>query len=60
MAEISKINKQLNHNSGFVNNQNELVLMKIANILLDKVDELVDEVNSLKKKIETVEGITHP
>ena len=48
---MKKLDINLNYRSGVFNSKNELVLAKACNILIDKVNELVEEVESLKNQI---------
>jgi len=49
---MRKLDLKLNYNSGLFNNKNEQVLAKSINILVDKINELVSEVENLKDKID--------
>lgn len=47
---MRKLDINLRYNSGIFNSKNEQTLAKAINILVDKINELVDEVEDLKTK----------
>ncbi|WP_291866590.1 hypothetical protein [Maribacter sp.] len=44
---LNKINKRLHYNTGIFNNRNEKKMAETINILMDKIDELVEANNEL-------------
>lgn len=49
---MKKLNKKLSYRPGLINNKNELVLMQGLQMAFDKIDELIDELETLKKEVQ--------
>lgn len=53
MKEIKKLKKHVYYNEGLFNSNKDRVTVKCFNILFNKIDELVEEINILKSKDKT-------